>query len=86
MEPFVLMFTQLTRHDPDEHMNRWYTVAVQPTLLDPIAVIIAWGSRETDYQQVHIEPMESEQQDLDTAVSIVEAKLKRGYQEVIKRP
>ena len=31
-------------------MNRWYTVIAQPTLLDPVAVITAWGSRENDFQ------------------------------------
>ena len=73
------MFTQLTRYAPDDHVNRWYTVMVQPTLLDPIAVVTTWGSRETDYQQVHIEPMASEREALATAESIVLAKLKRGY-------
>jgi predicted DNA-binding WGR domain protein len=43
------MFTHLTHVDPDENMNRWYTVMVQPTLLDPVAVITAWGSRENDF-------------------------------------
>jgi predicted DNA-binding WGR domain protein len=73
------MFTQLTRHDPDENMNRWYTVIVQPTLLDPVAIITAWGSRENDYQQVHIEPVESLQIAMETAEGIVQAKLRRGY-------
>jgi hypothetical protein len=69
-----------TLHFEDE---RW---RLKARLLDSIAVTTAWGSRETDYQQVHIEPMESEQHALKTAVSIVETKLKRGIRRIPLRP
>ena len=74
------MYTLLTRIDPDQQMNRWYIVAVQSTLLEPIAVITAWGSRETDWQQWRASPAESWAAAQKTAESIILAKQKRGYQ------
>jgi len=44
------MGTLLKRIDREEHVNRWYFVTVQATLLDPVAVVTAWGSRENEYQ------------------------------------
>lgn len=29
----------LIREEPEAHLNRWYVVYVQPTLLEPVAVI-----------------------------------------------
>jgi len=78
------MFTQLTRHDPDVHMNRWYTVTVQPTLLDPVTVITVWGSRENDFQQVRILPVPSLEAAQTIAEKIVAMKIMRGYQRVIE--
>ncbi len=78
------MFTLLTRIDPDEQMNRWYIVAVQSTLFEPIAVITAWGSRNSDWQQWRAFPAESLAAAQETAESIIIAKQKRGYQIVQK--
>ena len=38
------MVTVLVRIEPEKKMDRWYSVTVQPTLLDPCAVICAWGA------------------------------------------
>ena len=46
------MVAFLTHVDPMENMNRWYEVSVQPTLIDKVAVIRRWGSRETAMQQM----------------------------------
>ena len=73
------MYVFLTRRDPKEHINRWYSVCVQPTLLDPLAVITAWGSRENEFQQMHICPVTTPEEAVQMAEKIVAAKLKRGY-------
>ena len=78
------MFTHLTHVDPDENMNRWYTVMVQPALLNPVAVITAWGSRENDFQQVRIMPAVSLEEAQTIAEKIVAMKTMRGYQQVIE--
>lgn len=73
------MLAVMKRVDPDEEMNRWYLVAVQATLFHPIAVITAWGSRETDYQRLRIFPAASEAEAHELAERIIEQKLRRGY-------
>ena len=44
----------LKRVDPEANMNRTYMVTVQPTLLDTVAVVYAWGSRESSQLQVRV--------------------------------
>lgn len=74
------MFVLLRRTNPEEHMDRWYLVLVQATLLEPVAVICAWGNRQNAYQQLRILPAESWAEAQAWAQRIVEQKLKRGYQ------
>ncbi|MBP7042327.1 MAG: WGR domain-containing protein [Chloroflexi bacterium] len=74
------MGTLLKRIDREEHINRWYFVTVQATLLDTVAVVTAWGSRENEYQQIRALPMASWAEAEILAEQIVRAKLKRGYQ------
>ena len=69
----------LKRVDPEESMNRFYTVTVQPTLLDPVAVVYAWGSRESSQQQVRVLPMASQVEAEALAEKMVRQKCKRGY-------
>lgn len=76
------MGTLLKRIDREEHINRWYFVTVQATLLDTVAVVTAWGSRENEYQQIRALPMASWAEAEILAEQIVRAKLKRGYQVV----
>lgn len=73
------MLAIMKRIEPEENMDRWYLVTVQATLFDPVAVITAWGSRETTYQQMRIFPARSKEEALQLAVRIVGQKLRRGY-------
>ncbi len=41
----------LIKVDPDKHMYRWYSVGIQGTLVDGIAVIYGWGSLKSAFQQ-----------------------------------
>jgi predicted DNA-binding WGR domain protein len=73
------MFTVLKRVDPAEAMDRWYLVAVQPTLLDEVALVIGYGSRHTMYQRLRTAPFASEAEARQAARELVAAKIKRGY-------
>ena len=70
----------LQRIHPEVNENRWYLVAVQPTLFHPCAVVIAWGRRDNDFQQWRVIPAESEAQARELAGRIVARKVRRGYQ------
>jgi len=74
------MFTFLKRVDPDNNMDRWYMVFVQASLLDPVAVICAWGNRRNSYQQLRVLPAASWEEALQAAQGIVKQKLGRGYE------
>ena len=41
----------LVKVDPIKHMYRWYSVGIQSTLVDGIAVIYGWGSLKSSFQQ-----------------------------------
>jgi len=69
----------LKRVDPEANMNRTYMVTVQPTLLDAVAVVYAWGSRESSQQQVRVLPMASRAEAEALAEKMVKKKCKRGY-------
>lgn len=69
----------LNRIDPDENMNRWYLVAVQPTLFHAFSVITAWGRRDNDFQNWRAIPLETQEQANQLACRIVARKIKKGY-------
>lgn len=72
----------LVRVEPEKNVNRWYNVVVQPTLLDPWAVICAWGRRDSSYQRVRVLPVESLLAAETLANKVVAQKLSRGYSAV----
>jgi predicted DNA-binding WGR domain protein len=74
------MNTTLIRVDPDKHMDRRYSVAVQPTLLDSVAVICVWGSRRSSYQRMRVQPTSTQEEAQQVAAKIIRAKMRRGYQ------
>jgi len=69
----------LIRIEPEKNMNRWYSVCVQPTLLDPAAVICAWGRRHTSYQRLRVLPADSLETAEEMAAEVVARKIRRGY-------
>ena len=70
----------MKRVEPIEQMDRWYMVIVQATLFEPVAVICAWGSRHTSYQQVRIISVRDEAEARALAGKIVAIKQRRGYE------
>lgn len=73
------MNTTLIRVDLEKHMDRRYSVAIQPTLLDPVAVVCVWGSRRSSYQRLQVHPSASQEEAQEVAERIVRAKIRRGY-------
>lgn len=73
------MNATLTRVDPDKGMNRRYSVTVQATLLEPVAIVCVWGSRRSSYQRMRVLPAVSVEEAQATVERIVRAKEKRGY-------
>jgi len=49
----------LKRGDVTAGINRWYMVSVQQTLLEPVAVVCAWGSRKSRWQRLRVLPVDS---------------------------
>jgi hypothetical protein len=41
----------LVKVEPGKHMYRWYSIGIQNTLVDGIAVIYGWGSLKSPFQQ-----------------------------------
>jgi predicted DNA-binding WGR domain protein len=74
------MHAVLTRVDPEKQMNRWYIVAVQASLLEPVVVLSAWGSRQSTYQRVRILAAASVADAQATADKLIRKKVRRGYQ------
>ena len=73
------MLTLMTRIEPEKNMDRWYSVSVQPTLLEPWAVVCAWGRRHTGYQRVRVVLADSSETAEEIAAGVVAQKLRRGY-------
>ncbi len=67
----------MTRIDPDENANRWYAIGVQPSLLDPVAVICFWGSCETTFQQMQIEPFVDQEAAREAADRVIRSKVRQ---------
>lgn len=69
----------LIKVDPERHMYRWYSVGIQSTLVDGVAVIYGWGSLKSSFQQwrmIHVDTVE----EAEICVSrIVNKKLGVGY-------
>jgi predicted DNA-binding WGR domain protein len=74
------MLTLLSHIDPAINCNRWYLVSVQTTLFQPWAVVVAWGRRDTDFQQWRMLPAQSKLQADQLAAKIIARKIRRGYQ------
>lgn len=69
----------LIKTDPEAHIDRWYLIVVQPTLLDKSAVICAWGSRRTAYQRSRIFPTDTAEEAEALAQEMIAKRIKRGY-------
>ena len=74
----------LNRIDPQDNMNRWYAVCIQPTLFDDCAVIVAWGRRDSPFQKWRAIPVDTPEQAHRLADHIIGRKIKRGYRQQVE--
>lgn len=69
----------LVKVEPEKHMYRWYSVGIQNTLVDGIAVIYGWGSLKSSFQQWRTVKMESMEEAERYVNTILAKKLRHGY-------
>jgi len=69
----------LIKVDPEKHMYRWYSVGIQSTLVDGIAVVYGWGSLKSSFQQWRIIKVESMEEAERFAEKMVIKKWGEGY-------
>lgn len=69
----------LIKIDPEKHMYRWYSVGIQNTLVDGIAIVYGWGSLKSAFQQWRTVPVTSQKEAEKIVSKIVNTKLKKGY-------
>lgn len=69
----------LIKIDPEKHMYRWYSVGIQNTLVDGIAVIYGWGSLKSSFQQWRTVQMTTMKEAKKYVERILANKIKNGY-------
>ena len=69
----------LQKIDPQKHMYRWYSVGIQNTLVDGVAVIVGWGSLKSSFQQWRTFKMSSFEEALALKDKIIASRYKKGY-------
>ena len=69
----------LIKINPGKHMYRWYSVGIQETLVDGIAVIYGWGSLKSAFQQWRTVPVDSQKEAEKIVRKMVNTKLEKGY-------
>lgn len=74
------MLVLLRKFERDRSMNRWYMITIQASLLEPVAVVCAYGSWETSWQQLRVLPVFSQDEAQAVAATILRQKLQRGYE------
>jgi len=69
----------LIKIDPEKHLYRWYSVGIQNTLVDGIAIVYGWGSLKSSFQQWRTIKVGSSDEAERYAEKMVAKKLKNGY-------
>jgi len=69
----------LIKVDPGKHMYCWYSVGIQGTLVDGIAVIYGWGSLKSPFQQWRTVPVSSQKEAEKVVAKMVNTTLCKGY-------
>ncbi len=69
----------LIKIDPEKHMYRWYSVGIQNTLVDGIAVVYGWGSLKSSFQQWRTIQMGSLEEAKRFAEKMAAKKVESGY-------
>jgi predicted DNA-binding WGR domain protein len=73
----------LVKVEPGKNMYRWYSIGIQNTLVDGIAVIYGWGSLKSPFQQWRTIPAGSQEEAERMMNRIMQTRMKKGY---VKKP
>ena len=65
--------------DPIKHMYRWYSVGIQSTLVDGIAVIYGWGSLKSSFQQWRTRYVPIQEEGEKIVAKMLVERLSKGY-------
>ena len=69
----------LVKIEPGKHMYRWYSIGIQSTLVDGLAVIYGWGSlnrRFSRWRTIHVESREEGEK---IVAKMLATKIRKGY-------
>lgn len=69
----------LIKVDPSKHMYRWYSVGLQDTLVDGLAVVYGWGSLKSTYQQWRTICVTTKEEGERIITRMLNAKTEKGY-------
>ena len=69
----------LIKVEPGKHIYRWYSIGIQSTLVDGLAVIYGWGSLKSPFQQWRTIPAGSQEEAERIMNEIMQVRLKKGY-------
>lgn len=69
----------LIKIDPEQHMYRWYSVGIQNTLVDGIAVVYGWGSLKSAFQQWRTLKVQSKEEGEKIMSNLLAKRLRKGY-------
>lgn len=69
----------LVRIQPEKRCWRWYSIRLQATLLEPLAVVCGWGSLRSRYARWRIIPCADRTEAERLAQRLLRSKLRRGY-------
>lgn len=75
----------LIKVDPERHMYRWYSVGIQNTLVDGIAVVYGWGSLKSAFQQWRTIQVMSHEEGKKIIAKMRKSKLSKGYIQINSR-
>ena len=76
MESYMETFVKI---DPEKHMYRWYSIGIQSTLVDDIAVIYGWGSLKSTFQQWRTIKVNSEAAAKELIARLLKQRIEKGY-------
>jgi len=69
----------LIKVDPEKHMYRWYSVGIQSTLVNGIAIVYGWGSLKSAFQQWRTRQVRSQVEGEKIVAEMLAKKLSKGY-------
>lgn len=69
----------LVKVDPGKHIYRWYSIGIQNTLVDGIAVIYGWGSLKSPFQQWRTIRVDTLGEGEKIVARMLATKIRKGY-------